>query len=340
MTPYIRQLASWLRLVFPPAGYVASLIAALVFYDLVLWWVFYRVGLPVPTDVLRQRDVVALVACVVLGVFRGTAFHPLFRTEYRKWLRTTPWRVGKRLPAGPVHLVVQDIVPLLIIWTLAPDLSLSPLRLPCWFLSGYLAALAIAFLFAGETWGAYVLAFGLGLALRLQWNVAALSAVLVALYAPALAALRLSLGRFPWDDSVWIDAKTPQWWRYRASGEVEKRDDAGLDLAWPFDRLGPRLPQFTMPYIHGVLLGLLCGWWVYAALSLIPQPKDRELIAFAAVWLTPTAAAVRLLVYVAHYRPPLSFFRGCCGWGSFRDMTLCTLRQLLQWPSHSLEFEN
>ena len=37
-------------------------------------------------------------------------FHPLFNTEYRNWLRASPWQKGDALPLGTVHPCVGDII--------------------------------------------------------------------------------------------------------------------------------------------------------------------------------------------------------------------------------------
>src|SRR5262249_16385858 len=98
-------------------------------------------------------------AFVAYGAYRVVRFHPAFQSDYRDWLRDTPWRVGKPLPLGPVPAVFQDAVILGAMVALAwPLLGTDALLLLRYFAVGYLAPLAAA-LYSGQAgWFGYFIA--------------------------------------------------------------------------------------------------------------------------------------------------------------------------------------
>ena len=55
--------------------------------------------------------------CVIYGLARVVAIHPIWNPGYQTWLESTPWTVRQPLPLGPVELVWEDglIVGLLIL---------------------------------------------------------------------------------------------------------------------------------------------------------------------------------------------------------------------------------
>ena len=63
------------------------------------------------------RGLFFLSSLVLVGLYRNSAFHPVFLKDYRIWLESTPWTAEKELPLGPVHLTWRDagIVLLLVV---------------------------------------------------------------------------------------------------------------------------------------------------------------------------------------------------------------------------------
>jgi hypothetical protein len=223
----------------------------------------------------RAGRVMLVAACLSYAVFRVRSFHPLSNWRYGQWLRNTPWTSSKPLPLGPIHLVWQDGVPLLALALLALfEGDLNPLHLLTLFLAVYLAMLALSFRATGQWAFAYAVAFGLGLVIRL-WYYPWLAAVAAALlYLFAYAGLRQSLATFPWD-VPWMDHLG------RAMSSRGTANPAGDDnlLGWPFERLRPKWPtQIVIRTREAILVSLLAGWWLYAAVSLCSDPVGRRVI--------------------------------------------------------------
>ena len=304
MKPHVRQFVSWLRLVFPPAGVALGAAATLLFLDAQCWWLMWQFGAQPPLEMLRIRDVMGLLTCFLIGATRITRFHPIFRPDYDAWLRTMPWHVGKPLPGGPVHLVLQDAFLLLLIWILMPQFTLSISYVPLCFLVGYLAAVALALYVAGVSSISYLLAFGLGLIVHVVRDPSAALAIAVLLYIPALWGLRAAWG------NLWIatDLNSLEGFFKRIGKTItaNAREEDEIEIAWPFDELAPRLPQYSISYRNGVLVSLLLGWWVYVLVSMWKNPVEQRTAALFATGPMMGAVVVRVIRYVNGHRPPLS----------------------------------
>ncbi|MCA8997513.1 MAG: hypothetical protein KDA80_11010, partial [Planctomycetaceae bacterium] len=135
----------WLRVVLP-TNYLLG--AGLLFLLLA--------GIPVLARLAFMREVafpledpaglglIGMLAAAY-GVYRVAAYHPIYQKEYREWLERTPWRFGLPLPLGPVHLVLQDLVPLAILLGLALLFEQFEWRhAPALFAGPYLLALMAA----------------------------------------------------------------------------------------------------------------------------------------------------------------------------------------------------
>ena len=65
-------------------------------------------GRPAARLPIRPGRCCLIAGAVLLGFYRVIAFHPYFRADYLRWLKSTPWTVRKPLPVGPVELVPED----------------------------------------------------------------------------------------------------------------------------------------------------------------------------------------------------------------------------------------
>src|SRR5260370_9645796 len=97
----------WLRVVLPPTGWLITSAMASGIAVAVLLYCEWHLGQDLSTE---RRNCFLLLGCGVIGyaAHRVQTFHPVFQSEYRDWLVTTPWTSRKALPLGPVQLVLQD----------------------------------------------------------------------------------------------------------------------------------------------------------------------------------------------------------------------------------------
>jgi len=302
----IRRVRSWLRVVLPPPWAVAILVVLYGVPEACRVWQMRAYGFAdINEHFLRLRTIITGMAAVAYALFRALAFHPAFRNEYCKWLAATPWDHRKPLPLGPIHLVPQDVLVLLLLTAMA---YLSPERLylpSILFLGAYLAALCLSFWTTGLVWTGYATAFGLCLIVRLAADPWAALAVAAIMYPLAYAGLRQSLAQFPWQE-------TPLAVRLeRAISLQTDRDQPNLKvMGWPWDRLRPTQPhEAGISYRDGILASLLCGWWLYSVIANISDREAQFEIAAACYTLGLIGAAVvRLAVYSLHYWPPISLW--------------------------------
>ncbi|KPK76937.1 MAG: hypothetical protein AMJ79_05030, partial [Phycisphaerae bacterium SM23_30] len=84
----------------------------------VVWFIFLGTnfidyiifkGVSLASAFYQIRMLIILFSCGVYGFFRVRSFHPIFNHGYLQWLALSPWRFGKPLPLGPVHLVWVDL---------------------------------------------------------------------------------------------------------------------------------------------------------------------------------------------------------------------------------------
>jgi len=303
----IRAAAGWMRLTLPPTGILVGclllygFIEAIFFYFWVVWGLGVTEG---GQQILDVRDGAAAACGVAYGAYRVMAFHPVFRPVYRGWLQFTPWTSEKPLPAGPIHLVLQDVVLIAVVILMLHHSRHAVWIVPSAMLAGYLAALSVAFLVTGLEGTCYALAFGLGLAIRLAPDPYAALGVLVLLYPLAYRGLRSSLARFPWPEFL-------AWGTFWSSFNKPIATRRPQGLGWPFDRLQPKPldagPSFVRSPVRALLLSLLIGWHLHAAMCHVSDsPGDEPFVVMFYFYLCVAAIAVRLYVYLWYHRPPIS----------------------------------
>ena len=282
----------WLRIVMPPPWTVLLAVFWYVGLDVFLLSAEWRLGLPY-NSIVESKIFIGSMGFLVVGyaVYRVWAFHPALRPSYYFWLLATPWTSQKRLPFGPVHLVIQDVFVLAAVVGLCwPRCGIKSLVVLQVFLACYCLLLCNVLVYTGQRPWANVGAVGLGFmglfALSPLFYVAAAFT-----YAATLLGLRASLAHFPWKD-------LPQF----------QKSQQNASLGWPHDRLGPGFPNdFSFLLGSPTLNGLLVGWWVFVALYHI-NPQDFEdagaLFMCSSFLVIPIFA--RIGFYCDGYLPPLS----------------------------------
>jgi hypothetical protein len=295
----MHRLIRWFLVVMPPSWATALFLLA---YSALTACLIYVTHILKDADsmviVRSQRDVVVLGAFVLLAVYRATFFHPLFREKYREWLMIAPWNASKRLPAGPIHLVFQDLVIVAIGIALLWDGKYQ--FLPSMYLSSYLLILTVAIWSTGIHGIGYVLVFALGLALRLRNDTAYSLVVLLISYAIANLGLRYSLQRFPWENEF------PRMKKF-----VSMRDSkaTGKDLlGWPFGVLTPKRGITTATIGHITIHVILIIWLGHAALFDARPTIILALLAPLCFVISSAAAVGRVFMYCRAHHPPINLW--------------------------------
>ncbi len=293
----------WLRVVLPSLGWLILFAGVYGGYLGLLFFLEWRVGQRAPEEVRKMTLGALGLGAFAYASWRVHAFHPLSRPGYRSWLAATPWTSRQRLPLGPVHLVLQDVVLVgLVMLTGWYCQDRFVVYLPQLFLTFYLVFLGgTMFLTGAGAWG-YAVYFGLGLILWFWHGPLVSVSVALAVYLLAYRGLRRSLAQFPWERELNRE------WGSRLPSMETSSERANPDfLGWPFGLLAPRQPgwQLQVPLHHALLISMLVGWLTFTAAPLLPQP---QMVLFLWLWIVGCGPAIRLAVYCTNYRPPISFW--------------------------------
>jgi ABC-type transport system involved in cytochrome c biogenesis ATPase subunit len=300
-----RPVIAWLRFVAPPYWAVISYLVVLVGLEVFAHTIFAPHHLsPFDEQFNRQmwqlvhtpRDTWLVVGMVAWSLWRVGSTHPFYLPRYAAWLESTPWKLGLPLPAGPIELVAQDGVVLAFgtLWLQhAAKLELGWLFAA--FAIPYLGALAIACFGTFAVGEAYLIGFGLALAVWLQLPSAASVAVLIALYPVAMLGVRRSLARFPWG------ARSSQ-----SLQDLINRQ-FGARPGWPFTDLAPAKSFPQVSPRDALVFPWLAAAWLFALASC--SAEDREIISLMVPFYVAVGAAIlRAAIYVLEFRPPIGLF--------------------------------
>jgi hypothetical protein len=299
----IRSFLRSLRLTLPPLWVVVVAVCAPALVEGLFVWLHYWIGATdAARELLRFRDGVAAAIMAAYGIFRAAAFHPLYRPKYREWLAISPWTAGRPLPLGPIHLVWQDVVLVGLALTCLHGTPLGRVWALAAFLIAYLVVLGHSFWFTGPWWMGYVIAAGLGLAVRLtNWPLVYLIVLAVA-YAVSVAGRGMALRRFPWPESELFESISRQ---FNTSSPARRK----VLLGWPYRQFAPLPPERRVRRRDGILGPLLGAWWVYALSSLCTDPKDQVAIPSALFFGTTLAALVgRAVIYTMQCWSPINLW--------------------------------
>ena len=285
----IRQL----RMILPPDWAIITFVLLFLLMEGPIYYYERQFGRPI--DVVHPGITLARFAAFFYGMFRVRTFHPALRPEYRSWLERTPWTSRKPLPAGPVALVWGDVLALGGIAAAVAGRGLPEVMAALSLaLFGYLTLLAST-LFATETrvWG-FMVAFGVGLAIRLWPDRPACLAISIACYIAGWVGLRSSLAKFPWPN---LPVVAPT----QAAGSA-----LILSCGWPFDQLCPKRPNVRRTEVDRVILSLLSGWYFWAAESVLADfglPFGMLRTIFVQLLLMMVVS--RIALYIQGYSAPI-----------------------------------
>jgi hypothetical protein len=235
--------------------------------------------------------------CAAIGVYaalRVGGYHPLGNPNYSRWMSTTPWHKGVGLPLGPSHLVWEDFVAVGVagvgVWLAGNDWFI-PIVV---FAAGYTLSLICAAprwtprlveYFTGFGWAGVMLWWGR------SWVVVALVAAIVVV---SQIGLRIVLAQFPWNTKL---------------DEERRREEASRAAnVW---QLGPQPPPARIPLIHGLLVPVMVGCWIYC-LMVSAQARwtwegDSSPLALLGVGIL-ALGAIRWLAFRINVLPPISIW--------------------------------
>lgn len=290
-----------LRVILPPGWVIVAFVAAYLTFEAPV--LYFEWKLNARLEVERPGTHAIRLGAFALGVWRVAGFHPAYRPRYRAWLELTPWSVRKPMPGGPIAVGWEDLLPLGSLCLISAQQGLlGPLKTLIVFLIGYLSTLAIPMWMTGAGAFGYAIAFGIGLIVRLWPDPIICLAASIAIYGIARVGIRASMAKFPWPDFP----------EFEANPTIIKTLES--DCGWPFDLLRPDFvcrPKLSRA--DGVMIGLLAGWFVFAAESLLTIPADRLILVQVSFLMAVTFSVVgRTGMYYRNHAPPISL------WGRIR----------------------
>ncbi len=305
-----RALVSWMRVVLPPWWVVLFFFTGLIACEALAHGIargaeHWNQPLDHSMDVIvhRPRDMWLVFALAAYGFYRVVTKHPLFRQEYAQWLSQTPWSERLPLPLGPVSLIPQDGVVFLFccLWTWHASILSVHALLAALFIP-YLLALAIAMRVMGATVHAYLILFGMGMAIWLRIPSAEASLTLAATYVVGMHGLLQSLRGFAWNVS-------PRLWRVARPLLTFKKipPDPSRMIDFPIAQLSPG-PEFeSISTIESLAVSVLCAWWLYVVAGYsYREQTEIEFGYVAAGVIVAGTAIVRCVIYFREYRAPIS----------------------------------
>jgi hypothetical protein len=317
----MNRAVQWLRRVYPPWW---AVMFALLFYAVLelIYWTTRGFGVPIDdlTECLRVRDGIMLIATGGYALFRVGMFHPLFRPGYRRWLEQTPWTVEKPLPLGPLYIVAQDALMLVMIRLLLHDSQLDETALPQVFLLSYLFAAACALWGTDERSVAYVVVFAYGLAILTNWwSPLTGLACLIGCYFAAAVGIRRSLRRFPWNTSVqrwrkiWRNANAGNATFKQRQENCREIEPHPASLGWPYNQLSAYAEPPSTSRADRVAISLLAGWLLFAVAACPDFEPEARIGGTMFVFGYGMFGCIssRLFLYCQNHWPPISL------WGRF-----------------------
>lgn len=300
----IRRLIRPLQIILPPTWTVVVFLLCYLVPQGLIW--FFQSTFPDsgdPSDraivepLWRMRTAIATAGAVAFALWRVLGRHPIVRWDYRQWLAQTPWTPDQPLPMGKVSPGAVDVpVVALTCWLAGSDIPEGPIS-PVF---GYLIAVNVATcLLAGLTGQRavlYTLLFGLGLALRVGYDVLCPLVVLAAMLPLVYAGLRRSLEPARWPGfSLSLE-------KYK---EMQQR--SWVQLGWPFGFVGPRASPRYLRRIDALAIALLLGWFAHSGFSVAGMNRnDEQALVAGGSMLIATASVLRAIGFCVRFWSPIS----------------------------------
>jgi hypothetical protein len=292
----IRSVLSRFRVVAPPAWLVVVWLALFAAFEGTVLYFERQVGMPINVPI-RPGRILLIAGAALLGFHRVRAFHPYFQPDYLRWLKSTPWTVRKPLPAGPLELVLEDLLSLggLMLFSMTQT-DTHAIELINVFLFSHLISLVATFWWTGASGFGYCGALFLGFVPRLWKNPFVDLAVLTTIYLFVHEGLWRSLASFPW--STEGHSNDPNHLARRQEKEF------GRSCGWPYDRFhrDVLMAKGIRPS-DALLISMLTGWWFYALGAWVSLQ-----MLFQVAFMLPTSYMFqRGAHYFRGYAPPISF---------------------------------
>ncbi|MEZ6059682.1 MAG: hypothetical protein R3C19_04905 [Planctomycetaceae bacterium] len=319
------QIMSGMRQVFPPP--VFALTAAVVLLSMeVTWAAISSIDGPgeAADSALLARDFGIVGLMLIYGMHRVLSFHPLFNSEYLKWLKNSPWKRGMPLPIGAVHPLWADAVVIGVLASLLTDsrtLFDPSLKRP-----DAISAILTCLLSHGTTvaiivWltrprpPAWISLFLLAAGIQLSaWFPATAVPCLLAGWLVALAGLSSSWKLFPWDETtVWGSRIKTRWtsMKTRSGGTIDDQSSPEKlppsELGWPFSSLSPWVPTRSISTGERMMTSAMAGWWLHAFLIHV---RDESVLQGATIMLliygTMFLMAFRIALVGGNHASPIN----------------------------------
>jgi hypothetical protein len=277
-----------------------------------------------PLIMLSTRDRAVVVLMGAFGWFRVFWFHPLFNTEYRNWLRASPWQKGDALPLGTVHPCVGDIIVVAFLALLLADprtvthsdfLRTTPLMGLAMYAISHASVVPATVWLTQPRAFAYVAFLLIAAAMRLgQVWAPLLPLMLLAGWAVACKGLSDSWHLFPWDETIhWGGRIKRRWQTMNSQGVGLLGKETGPDrvpvseLGWPFATLSPWTPSTVIGKRERLLMAALLSFWLHAILSIFSQKELAQGGAATFLVFVVTFLAIgRLAMIGGNHAPPLN----------------------------------
>jgi hypothetical protein len=241
----------------------------------------------------------SIVMMLMYGAIRGGYFHPLVNLPYGLFLARAPWQYPARMPLGPLQLVWQDAVVVLLA-TAIVILPPTDLRFIVWVPMTFVVAHAFVQCFAnwysGGRWALTTFAFLVGCLFLAQGYVWLTLGLVGAIGMVGSRSIDLTLIDFPYDVCRRRDLRLFE----IAAPSINR-------VAWPVAPSG-RLPwYYRIAQGDALLVGAIVAWLMFCAAS--REPNERDAASGLLVvhgFLAVLAVAARFLLYFAEHLPPIS----------------------------------
>lgn len=294
----MKPLVRWMRWILPRSDILSVAVGGVVLIESIyLFCLFYDWG-PDAEEFAKIRLSFLAMCSLSYGVLRAVWFHPVLHVDYRRWLELTPWTPGRVLPAGPLTLVPQDLIVMLILIGLHHELTPLLLILPCTFLFGYVTAMAVIHRLIGEWALAYAVAFGLAAIPMLHKHLEYVLAVEIVCYLLTAWGVQRGLNSFPWTLPEMLESRS-----FKSTAEAVK----DRRLGWPYDALKFDPPKLTIPIADGIFLSLLAGWLEVSILAALNH-LDRVAVIGGVGMFLGTSPVFIIAGCVENHRSPISFW--------------------------------
>lgn len=301
-----RLIGQWLAPVSAPIAFVVVYLLLLLCAE-VAFHCFFSSHLARPAVGPRQlglhdlRDSLLAFGVIAYAVLRVVCAHPWFQPSYADWLKQSPWRPGLPLPLGPVPLVPQDGLVIIVTWLWSFDGSIFRLpHLLSMALAAYLIANLLPLWTAGERVRVFAISSGLAVAAWLGIGSVWSLAVLAVCYMAVFSVMAKSVASAIAGKNAGSPAVAAFFGRTKESVRL-----AG-PIGFPFHRAAQisGLPQISQR--DAVLLSATLAIWQFAIASYFEGPARVLASCFGAASLVIVVSLLRVIRY-SEYHPPLSF---------------------------------